>query len=127
MSTATFRLFRVFFDRHYWQTAVLIAKNSLAKQYRNSFLGMLWTLFQPLTMVFIYMVVMPMIMKVSVAHYSLYLVVSVPTWAFFSGTLVGASNSILGNGETLKRCMISSTVFPVADVLRNAYTYFISF
>jgi lipopolysaccharide transport system permease protein len=127
MTTASFRHFGVFFDRYYWQTAVLIAKNSLARQYRNSFLGMLWTLFQPLTMVFVYALIMPMIMKSTASNYLLYMVVSLPTWGFFSASMFAASGSILGNGETLKRCMISSTVFPVADVLRNTYTYFVSF
>lgn len=127
MSIAALKHFGVFFDRYYWQTAVLIAKNTLARQYRNSFLGMLWTLFQPLTMVFIYVLIMPLIMRQSVSNYPLYMIVSLPTWGFFSASLFAASYSILNNGETLKRCMVSSTVFPVADVLRNTYTYFISF
>jgi ABC-type polysaccharide/polyol phosphate export permease len=125
--SASIRHFGVFFDRYYWQTAVLIARNGLARQYRNSFLGMLWTLFQPLTMVFIYALVMPMIMKSRTDNYPLYMVVSLPTWSYFSGALFGSSISILNNGETLKRCMVSSTVFAVADVLRFTYTYFISF
>jgi ABC-type polysaccharide/polyol phosphate export permease len=125
--TASLKHFGVFFDRYYWQTAVLIAKNSLARQYRNSFLGMLWTLFQPLTMVLVYTTVMPLIMRLPTLNYSLYIVVSVPTWGFISSCLFGASMSVIGNGDTLKRCVISSTVFPIADVLRNTYTYFTSF
>src|ERR1700733_10178194 len=101
MSTTSLKHFGVFFDRYYWQTAVLIAKNSLGRQYRNSFLGMLWTLFQPLTMVFIYTLVMPLIMKVRMGNYQLYMVVSLPTWGFFSMSLITASQSILANGETL--------------------------
>lgn len=128
MSTVTLRQFGVFFNPYYWQTAVLIARNGLARQYRNSFLGMFWTMLQPLTMVIVYTTIMPLIMRVSaVSNYPLYIIVALPLWTFFSATLTGASQSILANGETLKRCMISSTVFPVADVLRAAYTYCISF
>jgi ABC-type polysaccharide/polyol phosphate export permease len=119
--------FQVFFDRYYWQTAVLIARNNLARQYRNSFLGILWTLLQPLTIVCVYIVVMPRIMRFPMPDYPLYVIVSMPTWNFFISTFFGASQSIISNGETLKRCMVSSTVFPVADVLRNAYTFFLSF
>lgn len=126
MSMATLRLFSVFFDKYYWQTAVLIAKNGIARQYRNSFFGMMWTLFQPLTMVFIYTLIMPLIMKSRMPNYPLYMVASLPLWSFFNVSLYGASLSLLNNGETLKRCMVSSTVFPVADVLRNTYTFFIS-
>lgn len=119
--------FGIFFDPYYWQTAVLIAKNGLARMYRNSFLGILWTLFQPLTMVFVYASIMPMIMRSGTTNYTLYIIVSFPVWSFFHMSIIHASFSILANGEVLKRCIVSSSVFPIADVLRQSYTFFISF
>lgn len=127
-SCSALRQFSIIFNRYYWETAILIARNGLARQYRNSFLGMFWTMLQPLTMVMVYTTIMPMIMKTArVENYPLYIVISLPLWSFFHTTLTGACNSLLTNGETLKRCMISSTVFPVADVLRNSYTLSIAF
>lgn len=123
----TIRQFRRLFDQYYWQTAVMIARNGLARMYRNSFLGILWTLLQPLTMVLVYATVMPMIMRSPAANYPLYIVVSLPVWGFVVSSIVGSSQSILSNGETLKRCVVSSSIFPVADVLRNTYTFFVSF
>lgn len=128
MATQTLRQFGIFANRYYWETAILIARNGLARQYRNSFLGMLWTMIQPFTMVMVYTTIMPMIMRVGAGvNYPLYIVVTLPLWAFFSTALIQSGNSILTNGETLKRCMISSTVFPVADLLRVVYTLSISF
>lgn len=128
MSTATLRQFGVFFNPYYWQTAILIARNGLARQYRNSYLGKLWAMLQPFTMAMVYTIIMPMIMKLSsVSNYALYIIISLPLWSFFSGVMIASSNSILANGETLKRCMISSTVFPVADVLRGTYMLAFSF
>ncbi len=128
MGLSILRQLSVFLNSYYWQTAVLIARNGLARQYRNSFLGMFWTMLQPLTMVIVYTTIMPMIMRgVTNTNYTLYIIVSLPLWSFFTGTMLTASQSILANGETLKRCMISSTVFPVADVLRSSYTFAISF
>lgn len=128
MSTATLRQFGVLFNPYYWQTATLIARNGLARQYRNSFLGKFWTMLQPFTMAMVYITIMPMIMKLSsVSNYALYILVSLPLWGFFSNVLLASSQSILANGETLKRCMISSTVFPVADVLRGTYMLGLSF
>jgi lipopolysaccharide transport system permease protein len=127
MSIASVRQFNIFFDPYYWKTAVLIARNGLARQYRNSFLGMMWTLLQPLVMVGVYALIMPLIMRSSMPNYPLYIIVSLPVWSFFSGVLITASQSILANGEVLKRCMVSSTVFPIADVLRSTYTFCVSF
>lgn len=127
MSTVALRQFGIFFDKYYWKTAVLIAQNGLARMYRNSFLGMLWTIFQPLTMVLVYSTVMPLIMRTPTSNYTLFVIVSLPVWNFFSGCIIGSGSSILSNGETLKRCIVSSSVFPIADVLRTSYTFFISF
>lgn len=121
------REFRRFADRYYWLTAYMLAQNSITRQYRNSFLGMAWTVLQPLMQVTIFAIVMPLIMRFPVENYVLYLIVSYPLWAFISVTLIQSSNSIINQAETLKRCVVSSTVFPIADVLRNLYTYFISF
>jgi ABC-type polysaccharide/polyol phosphate export permease len=119
--------FTIFFDRYYWQTVLMIARNSLARQYRNSFLGLLWTLLQPFCMVIIYTLIMPLIMRAITPNYVLYIIVALPMWNFFSAALISSANSIIANGETLKRCIISSTVFPLAEVGRHAYTLFVSF
>lgn len=130
MSIVTREQFTVFFNRYYWQTAVLIARNSLARLYRNSFLGILWTVLQPLTMVMVYATIMPMIARfpaLGAFNYKLYIIVSLPAWAFISTSLTTSSYSLIVNGATIMRCMVSSTVFPVADMLRNTYTFFVSF
>lgn len=119
--------FRVFFDPYYWRTAVLIAKSNLVRQYRGSYLGMVWTLLQPMTMLLVYASVMPLLTRLPARDYSLYIICTLPLWGFIANTLVGASSSLLGQGETLKRCMISSSLFPVADVLRHVYIYAIAF
>lgn len=118
---------RIFGDRYYWLTAVLIARSNLSKQYRNSFLGIVWTLLQPLSMVLVYALIIPLITHFPFENYALYIICTLPLWSFISTTLVGSHISLLAQGETLKRCMVSSTVFPIADVFRNAYTYFIAF
>lgn len=122
-----YKEFSRFLDIYYWRTALMIARNSLSRQYRNSFLGVMWTLVQPITMVMVYSFVMPMIMKIQTSSYVLYIVTSLPLWAFISNSLIAASYSLISQGETLKRCMVSSTVFPVADVMKQFYIYAISF
>lgn len=121
------RQFRRLGDWYYWQTAVLIARNLLIKQYRSSFLGVMWTLIQPITMVFIYSTIMPLIMRYRQDEYVVYIIASLPLWTLISSSLVLGAQSIILQAETLKRCIISTTVFPVADVLKNAYVYCISF
>lgn len=119
--------FSVFLDIYYWKTAILIARSAMSKQYRNSFLGAMWTLIQPLIMLLVFTLVMPILIKFPVKDYALYILCTMPLWNFFSSTLIGAALSLLEQAETLKRCMISSTVFPIADVLKQGYSYCIAF
>lgn len=121
------REFKIVFDRYYWLTALLIAHNAITRVYRNSFLGMLWTLIQPLSTVTIYALIMPLIMHHKTQDYVLYLIVSVPLWTFIHNSITYASHSLMKASEALKRCVMSSTVFPISDVFRLGYTYLISF
>lgn len=114
-------------DRYFWLTAYIIAKNAIVREYHSSFLGIAWTVLMPLIQVVIYAIIMPMIMSRGVENYPLYLVASFPLWAFISNSLVQASNAIIFQAETIKRCMIPSVIFPITHVLKHFYTYFISF
>jgi lipopolysaccharide transport system permease protein len=114
-------------DMYFWMTAFIIAKNNIVREYQNSFLGVVWTVLLPLIQVVIFVIIMPMIMSRSIENYPLYLVASFPLWAFISGGLVQSCNAILNQAETIKRCMVSSVVFPIADIMKHFYNYIISF
>ncbi len=114
-------------DRYFWLTAFIIAKNAVLRDYQNSYLGVLWTVILPLIQVIIFAIILPLIMAHSVENYPLFLVVSFPLWAFISCSLVQACNSIINQAETIKRCMVSSVVFPIADIMKQFYTYMVSF
>ena len=114
-------------DKYYFLTIVLIAQNTLSRQYRDSVLGILWTLIKPTTQVVIYSLIMPHIMRFPVADYTTFLITSIFTWGFISQTLIVTPNSLISNAEIIKRCIVSKTIFPLSDVSRLFYNYIISF
>lgn len=114
-------------DKYFWLTAFIIAKNAVMRDYQNSFLGVLWTVILPLIQVVIFAIIMPLIMARPIENYPVYLVASFPLWAFMSSTIVVASQTIIGQAETIKRCMVSSVIFPIADIMKQFYTYLVSF
>lgn len=116
-----------FTDRYYFLTAIIIAQNSITRQYRDSFLGVIWTVLQPGVQIIVYSVVFARIMRFPVENYVLYLIGSLLVWQMMSSVMIGACQSIIAQGETIKRCIVSLTVFPLADVFRSLYTYAISF
>lgn len=121
------RPFMRFGDRYYFLTAIIIAQNSVTRQYRDSFLGIIWTVLQPAVQIIVYSMIFARIMRFPVENYVLYLIGSLLVWQMISSVLLGACNSLIAQAETIKRCMVSLTVFPIADVFRALYTYGISF
>lgn len=114
-------------NKYYFLTILIMAQNATSRQYRDSVLGIVWTLIQPATQILIYSIIMPHIMRFPVNNYTLYLVTSIFTWTFISQSLICSTNSLINNAETIKRCIVSKTVFPLADVSRLLYNYLVSF
>jgi lipopolysaccharide transport system permease protein len=116
------------FDRYYLQTVFIIARNGLERQYRTSFLGIGWMLVMPVMQVAIFALIMPVIR--SAPHdgdYVLYLLSTFPLWSFIVGSLVTSTRTLIAEAETIKRCMVSTTVFPLSAVLQQFYTFLVSF
>jgi ABC-type polysaccharide/polyol phosphate export permease len=115
-------------DPYYYQAAFIIAQNGILRQYRASFLGIAWMVLVPLTQVAVFAFIMPVISgRPHDLAYVTFLVSTFPLWAFIAGALSGSTMSLLTQADAIKRCMVSTTVFPVADVLRHFYSFAISF
>jgi lipopolysaccharide transport system permease protein len=122
-----FKEFKRLYDKYYFISAIIIAVNGVTRQYRDSVLGVLWTIIQPTIQVCIYLVVFNKIMRLPVENYLNYLVSTLLLWQFIATSLLTAKDSIISHADTIKRCIVPVTIFPFADALRSLYTYFVSF
>jgi lipopolysaccharide transport system permease protein len=116
------------FDRYYLQTVFVIARNALERQYRTSFLGIGWMVVVPVMQVTVFALIMPIIR--STPHegdYVLYLLSTFPLWSFIIGSLMTATTTLIVEAETIKRCVVSTTVFPLSAVLQQFYSFLVSF
>jgi ABC-type polysaccharide/polyol phosphate export permease len=119
--------FRRFFDKYYFLTIYIITRNNIARQYRDSFLGIVWTVLQPTSQLLIYALIMPKVAHFDVQEYVPYLISSLLTWQLMLNVLTVTGNALLWQSETIKRCLVSKTIFPLAEVARFFYTYVVSF
>ena len=114
-------------DKYYFLSAFFIARNVLTRQYRDSFLGIIWTVLQPMVQVLIYAFVFGKIMRFPVQNYVLFITSSFLVWQFIFQIMLTSTLSIIGNAENIKRSQIPVTIFPVAEVLKQCYTFGVSF
>lgn len=103
-----------------------LALKELRVRYKRSTLGFLWALLNPLLMMVILTVVFSTVMRIQIDHYSVFLLSVLLPWTFFSQSLAYAVESIVGNGELLKKVYIAKSVFPMAAVLSNVINFFFS-
>jgi ABC-2 type transport system permease protein len=103
-----------------------LAIKELRVRYKRSALGFLWALLNPLLMMLILSMVFSTIMQGSIKSYPIFLISALLPWTFFSQSLSYAVDSIVLNGDLLKKVYVAKSVFPIAAVLSNIINFFLS-
>src|SRR5438128_5338893 len=103
-----------------------LALKELRIRYKRSSLGFLWALLNPLLMMLILTVVFSTVMRIPVRHYAVFLISALLPWTFFSQALTYSAESIVNNGELLKKVAVPKSIFPVAAVISNAINFALS-
>jgi ABC-2 type transport system permease protein len=88
----------------------------LKVKYRNSFLGFLWSLLNPLMMIVVYSVALKYILRVQVENFPLFLIVGILPWNLFSGTAMASTEAIIGNANLIKKISFPREILPIAAV-----------
>lgn len=94
----------------------LVSKDFKLK-YRRSFLGVLWSVLNPLLMMIIMSFVFSYMFKSTVENYPLYLIVGNVTFTLMNDATNGGLGSIIGAASLLKKVKVDRWVFPVQKVL----------
>lgn len=120
-----FRLAREIRQNHelIWALAI----KELHVRYKRSTLGFLWSLLNPLMMMVILTVVFSKLAAGSgISHYSVFLISALLPWTFLAQALSYSVESIVTNGELLKKVYVPKSVFPVAAVVSNLINFLLS-
>jgi ABC-type polysaccharide/polyol phosphate export permease len=110
----------------YLASVLFLARISLNSSFRLTFLGMLWSLLNPAVQICIYFFVFSAIIRFEMDNYLLYLISGILPWTFFSQTLTASADSLLTRAHILHHCLVSKTIFPVADMLSKLVVSVIS-
>jgi len=103
-----------------------LALKELRVRYKRSALGFLWALLNPLLMMGILAVVFSTVMRIAVDRYAIFVLSTLLPWTFFSQSLAYSVESLVGNGDLLKKVRIAKLVFPAAAVLSNIINFLLS-
>ena len=98
-------------------------RRELRVKYRGSFLGVAWSLVNPLVLVGVYTLVFSVLWRAfSIPHYPLFVLSGLLVWIFFQSTLLSASGSLLEHANLVKQVRFPRQLLPLAVVGTNLVT-----
>jgi len=103
-----------------------LALKELKVRYKRSALGFLWALLNPALMMVVLTLVFSTILRFGIPHYAIFLLSVLMPWTFFAQSLGYAVESIVGNGDLIKKVAVPKLVFPVAAVVSNVINLLLS-
>ena len=103
-----------------------LALKELKIRYKRSVLGFLWALLNPALLMLVLTFVFSHIMIIAKPHYAVFLLSVLLPWTFFAQSLSYAVESIVGNGDLIKKVAITKAVFPIAAVISNIINLLLS-
>lgn len=108
-------------------------KREFQLKYRNSLLGVAWTLLNPVAMIVVYTVIFSEVMKTKlpdVDHgfaYSIYLCAGSLTWGLFAEIVGRGQNIFLDNANLMKKISFPRISLPVIALLNSLINFAIIF
>jgi ABC-type polysaccharide/polyol phosphate export permease len=111
--------------RTYYETVNVVAIKNLKLRYKNSMLGFLWTLLNPLFMLSIFVFVFSQVIN-GVENYPLYVLSGLIFWNFFSSSSNQMLGKIVESGGILKSVNIPPVIFPLASLMSNFINFLLT-
>jgi ABC-type polysaccharide/polyol phosphate export permease len=103
-----------------------LALKDLKIRYRRSVLGFLWALLNPALLMLVLTLVFSTVLRFPIPHYAIFLLSVLLPWTFFSQSLSYAVESIVGNGDLIKKVKVAKLVFPMAAIVSNLINFGLS-
>jgi ABC-2 type transport system permease protein len=96
----------------------LLVKREIKARYKDSSLGLVWSLARPLIQLLIYYFAIGQILGAArnTPDFAIFVFTGLTTWGLFSEIVSGSTGSILGNGGLVKKVYLPREIFPLSTV-----------
>ena len=101
-------------------------KKEIRGKYKGSWLGIIWTFLNPLLMLAVYALVFPYILRVNVDNYTIFMIVALIPWNFFTTAIQNGTSSVTINGAILKKVYFPREIIPISVTTSQLVNYLIT-
>lgn len=103
-----------------WRSRELLGqlvRKELKVRYRNSALGFLWSMLTPALMTLVFSIVFTLVVPIPVDQFPAFFLAGYLLWQFLQNSCQGATHSIVGNADLVKKVAFPREVLPLSHVL----------
>ena len=100
----------------------LVARD-IKLRYRRSVLGIVWSQIAPLSLIAVLSFVFGHILPLQIAHYPAFLFVGLLPWVWFQGSMVAATQSVVGGRDLVRQPGFPGATLPVVSISTTLINY----
>jgi ABC-type polysaccharide/polyol phosphate export permease len=112
--------------RRHLPMLVAVAWKNVRLRYKSSFLGFLWTLFNPLLFLLIFLFIFSRAFP-TVENYAVFALTGLVFWSFFATTSGYILGALVENAPVLRSVAVPPLLFPLAQLLAGLFNLLVSF
>jgi ABC-type polysaccharide/polyol phosphate export permease len=110
--------------RELWRYRGLVlelSRRALQLRYKNSVLGVAWSLANPLMLIFLITIMRKLFIGEAIPNYSAYIFPAMFAWAFFNASIPEMCTALLDNAPLLRRVYFPRELLPLTVLLANCF------
>lgn len=111
---------------NYKDLLVELTKKEIKIRYKNSYLGYLWSLANPLAMSLVFFFIFQVVTKVQMEHYALFLVSGLFVWQWIVNGMTVGTMQFVGNAGLIKKVNFPRYFLGIALVISEGFNFFFS-
>ncbi len=100
----------------YRELLLSLVRKELKVKYKNSVLGFLWSMLNPLLTLIVYYFVFQIVLRNGIPMFAVFLLCGLLIWNFFSAALPGAAQSVVANAGIVKKVAFPREILALAPV-----------
>ncbi len=112
---------------HYQDLIRNLVSRDFKTKYKRSYLGILWSLLNPLLIIIIYTLAFDYIMKIRVKDFPMFFMCGYLPWSYFSASLSLSLTSLSDSGYLIKAVYFPREILPLSTVLSCLLHFVITF
>lgn len=113
---------------HLWQYRELVGnltRKELKVKYKNSVLGFVWSLLNPLMYLVVFSIVFSIISRTSVPYFGIFFLSGLLAWNLFSAGLMGGTTSIVTNAQLVTKVWFPREALVLASIFAAIVHFFL--